>query len=69
MRNDTVAASILRRTLHGLSPDLAELGRDLDAVSAKDVQADFQRCLAGHPTLSIVGEEALVQAAVKEGWR
>jgi zinc protease len=69
MRNETVAASILQRTRHGLSADLAQVGRDLDAVSAKDLQADFRECMHGHPTLSIVGEEAVLQSAVKEGWR
>ena len=68
MSNDEVALSIFRRTRLGLSPDLRELSRDLAAVSAKDVQSDLQQCLASRPTLSIVGEEAVVQAAVKEGW-
>jgi zinc protease len=69
MRNGAVADSILERTRHGLSPDLSEVRRDLDAVSTTDIQSDFQQCLARHPTLSIVGEEAIVQSAVKEGWR
>ena len=69
MSNEEVAASILQRMLHGLSPDLAEIRRDLDAVSAKDLQSDFQACLAGHPALSIVGEEPVVQAALQAGWR
>jgi predicted Zn-dependent peptidase len=69
MSNETIAASILQRMRHGLSADLAQVRRDLDAVSAKDLQADFRECLRGHPTLSIVGEEAVLQSAVKEGWR
>jgi zinc protease len=68
MSNDNVAGSIARRTRLGLSADLGDVKRDLDMVSAKDVQSDFQQCLRAHPTLSIVGEEAVVQAAVKEGW-
>ncbi|MFL5277084.1 MAG: M16 family metallopeptidase [Myxococcales bacterium] len=68
MSNEEVATSILRRTRIGLSPDLGEVARDLASVSAKDVQGDFQQCLKAHPTLSIVGEESVVQAAVKEGW-
>jgi len=69
MSNEAVAASILERSVHGLSPDLAEVKRDLDAVSPKDLQSDFQQCLRGHPTLSVVGEEAVVKLAVREGWR
>jgi zinc protease len=68
MSNEAAAASIARRTRLGLSPDLGAVARDLTAVSAKDVQADFQQCLTAHPTLSIVGEESVVQAAVKEAW-
>jgi hypothetical protein len=68
MSNEDVASSIVRRMRLGLSPDLGEVSRDLDAVSAKDVQSDFQQCLLGHPTLSIVGEDSVVQAAVKEAW-
>ena len=69
MSNSAVAFSILRRTSLGLSPDLAEVGRDLGAVSAKDLQSDFRHCLGAHATLSIVGEPAVVQSALKEGWR
>jgi zinc protease len=69
MRNEAVAASILQRTKHGLPADLEEVRRDLDSVSAKDLQTDFRECLGRHPTLSIVGEDAVVKLAVKEGWR
>jgi len=69
MSNEAVADSILERTRHGLSPDLSDVRRDLDAVSTKDIQSDFQQCLTSHPALSIIGEEAVVQSAMKAGWR
>jgi zinc protease len=69
MTNGAVASSIFQRTRFGLSPDLAEIRRDIDSVSERDIQADFQYCLGSHPTLSLVGEEKVLQAALKDGWR
>ena len=69
MTNHGLARSILQRTQLGFPPELAELRRELGAVNAQDLQDDFKACLASNPTLSIVGEEAVVQAALKSGWR
>jgi zinc protease len=38
----------------------------LAPVSAEAVQGDFKRCQAGRPTISIVGDEPIVRAAIKE---
>jgi zinc protease len=69
MTNGAAASFIFQRTRLGLSPDLVEIRRDIDSVSEHDIQADFQYCLGSHPTLSLVGEEPVLQAALKEGWR
>lgn len=69
MTNASMAKSVFERTRLGLSPDLAELRNELDTVTAAEVQQDFQRCLGARPTLSIIGEESVVQAALKDGWK
>ncbi|GAC1535997.1 MAG: pitrilysin family protein [Myxococcales bacterium] len=69
MTNGAAASSIFQRTRFGLSPDPAEIRRDSESVSERDIQADFQFCLGTQPTLSLVGEEKVLQAALKEGWR
>ena len=69
MSNAAVASSILQRIRLGLSPDLAEVRQDMSSISAQDIQADMQYCLGSHPTLSIVGEQPIVERALKEGWR
>ncbi|MFL5373143.1 MAG: M16 family metallopeptidase [Myxococcales bacterium] len=42
---------------------------ELAAVSAEDVRAGFQSCLSENATLSLVGDEKNVRAAVEAGWR
>ena len=69
MTNASVAQSIFERTRLGLSPDLAELRREMGAVTAAEVQQDFQHCLGARPTLAIIGEESVVRAALKDGWK
>jgi len=69
MSNAEVASSIQRRKRLGLPPDLGQVKRDLDAVTARDVQSDFAACLARNPALAIVGEEPVVQAALKTAWK
>jgi hypothetical protein len=69
MSNHALASLIRQRVWLGMPPDLAQVGPDLEAVTEKDIQADFQSCLGGQPTLSIVGEEAVVKAAVQQSAR
>ena len=38
------------------------------SVTPEGVKADMRACLAGQPTLSIVGDEPLARAAFKEAW-
>jgi zinc protease len=41
---------------------------ELAVVTAEAVAQDFQACAAGRPTLSIVGDQSEVQAALKQAW-
>lgn len=69
MTNGAVASSIFRRSRLALQPELAAVRQEIASVSAQDIQADYQYCLGAHPTLSIVGEESVVKAALKQGWK
>ena len=68
MKNQSVAALVLARARMGQSLDVADYRRELESVSAEDIQAAFQYCLRANPTLSIVGDEPAVRAAFKDGW-
>jgi zinc protease len=65
MTNRGIAAAALRSARLGF----AISGEDLGTVTAEDVRADFQYCLRGNPTLSIVGAEPVVRSAFKDAWR
>jgi predicted Zn-dependent peptidase len=69
MTNDAVVASLLSNRNVGFPISrLDTYARELDAVTAELVQQDFQACAGGRPTLSIVGDQTSVQAALKEAW-
>jgi zinc protease len=67
--NDAAAAQIIARAQMGYSLEPGDEQRELESVSAEDVQADFQYCLKSNPTLSLVGEESVIRSAFESGWR
>jgi zinc protease len=69
MTNRGIVAAELAKARLGAAVGGAGRADELISVSAEDVRTDFQYCLRGNPTLSIVGDERAVRAALKEGWR
>jgi zinc protease len=69
MTNRGIVAAELAKARLGFAGGGAGRADELISVSAEDVRTDFQYCLRGNPTLSIVGDERAVRAALKEGWR
>lgn len=69
LTNGALAAAILARARLGLPPDVVEVRSEVESVTALDLMADFKSCLAAQPTLSIVGEEGVAQAALRDGWK
>jgi zinc protease len=70
MTNDAVAASLLSSRNVGFPIQRHDTyARELDAVTAEAVAQDFRACAAARPTLSIVGDQGAVQAALKQAWQ
>lgn len=51
MKNQSVASLVLARARMGQSLDVADYRRELESVSAEDVQTAFQYCLRANPNL------------------
>ena len=69
MTNQGIVEANRMKARMAYPPGGASQAAELGAVTAEDVRAEFQACLSGKPTLSIVGDENGVQAAVQAGWR
>ncbi|UQA61491.1 M16 family metallopeptidase [Polyangium aurulentum] len=65
--NGDITRSVLGLRLRGYPlQDGDAYGKLLAAVPAEAVQRDFKRCQGGQPTISILGDEVIVRAAIKE---
>jgi zinc protease len=66
--NEGITALLLERALHGLSTDPQALRAELAAATPAGLQADLKACLASNPTLSLVGDAAVIEAAA-QAWK
>jgi zinc protease len=69
MTNQGIVRSHLMRARMGYPVAGPSLAENLAGASADDVGAEFQACLSGNPTLSLVGDEKSIRPAVQAGWR
>jgi zinc protease len=68
MMNQGVINGEIKRATMGF-PFEASPEESLESVTGEEVRTDLEQCLRSRPTLSIVGDEATVRAALKEGWK
>lgn len=70
MSNESIADHLATMISLGYSPaDLDHFASFLDKTTLEDVQQDFKDCMKGNPTLMLLGDEATIRAAFKDGWQ
>jgi zinc protease len=68
MLNEGVISGEVKRATMGFAFE-NPADESLESVTGEEVRADLEQCLRSRPTLSIVGDEPTVRAALKEGWK
>ena len=66
--SEIVSALLAHRNMGFDIESLGALADEIAVVTEEEVQRAFQLCAAGRPTLSLVGDEPALQAALKEAW-
>lgn len=68
MMNQGVINGEIKRATMGFPFEVSP-EESLESVTGEEVRTDLEQCLRSRPTFSIVGDEATVRAALKEGWK
>jgi len=68
MMNQGVINGEIKRATMGFPFEVSP-EESLESVTGEEVRTDLEQCLRSPPTFSIVGDEATVRAALKEGWK